>query len=385
MMDVGLSRTSEQRFREHLLQNANRYFDDVSANPVSVDLVRKAERHNSQLYEFRLSDGRAGHHVFVKVPFAATDGEPSQTKTRSGFERPRLFPKTDPRLKGLFEYRALRAIHDHFAQSDDPRFGAIRVLDLLDDPYTIIMEKGRDPSFGSLFRKAHRLRSEALVDRLSVGCRNSGAWLKAFHGLSPLEHCEARHTRAEEVHAALGAFIAFASENGGGWRFGHELQQRLLAVGESILPARPPLGMAHTDFAPRNVLLGHDGRVTVFDSMGRWRTPVYEDVAHFLIRLKVSVPQMMSQGLLFDAATLARLEKEFLYGYFGQQPVPMAQIRFYECILLLEQWGAMVCRSRKAHGLQKIATQCQTKLAQRHLSRYIRRTLSESRPNQTAT
>lgn len=384
MMDVGLSRTSEQRFREHLLQNANRYFD-VSANSVSVELVRKAERNNSQLYEFRLTDGRAGHHVFVKVPFAPTDGEPSETKTQSAFEGLRLFPKTDPRLKGLFEYRALRAIHDHFAQSDDPRFGTIRVLDLLDDPYTIIMEKRFDPSFNSLIRRAHRLRPEALVDRLSVGCRNSGAWLKAFHGLSPLEHCKVRYSQAKEIHAALGGLITFASENGGGRRFCHEVRQRSLAAAESILPARPPLGMAHTDFAPRNVLLGHDGRVTVFDSMGRWRAPVYGDVAYFLIRIKVSVPQMISQGLLFDAATLARFEKEFLYGYFGQQPVPMAQIRLYECMLLLEQWGAMVCRSRKAHGVQKIAKQCQTKLAQRYLLRYIRRTLSESRPNQTET
>ena len=370
-------RTSEQQFREHLLKNASRYFADVSEHAASVDLVRKAERPNSQLYEFRLTDGRAIHHVFVKVPFSTTDAISDQTTTRSDYERPRLFPKANPQLKGLFEYRSLRAIQDYFGQLNDARFGTIRILDLLVDPYTIIMEKGHDRSFGDLFRKAHRLRPESLVDRLSIGCRNSGAWLRAFCGSSPLAHCETRHSRAKEVQADLGAFIEFASDNGGGRRFRHELHRGLFEAAESILPARLPLGIAHTDFAPRNILLSHDGRVTVFDSMSRWRAPIYEDLAYFLIRLKVSVPQMMSQGVLFDASTLARLENEFLCGYFERQPVPMAQIRLYECILLLDQWAAMVYRLRKSHGVYRIAVQFQTQLAQRYLSRYICWKLSE--------
>ena len=274
MMGVGLLRTSEQRFREHLQKNANRYFDDLSENSVSVDLVRKVERHNSQLYEFRLTDGRAGHVVFIKVPFAATDAESSAMKTPSGYERPRMFPRTDPRLKGIFEWRSLRASHDHFAQLDDPRFGTIRVLDLLDDPYTIIMEKGYDPSFRSIFVKAIRFRPNTLVDRQLVGCHNAGAWLNEFRGLSPLEHCEVRHSKAEEVQNTLDALIAFASQNGSRRWFCQQSQQRLQAAAESLLPTRLPLGITHTDFAPSNVLLSHDGRVTVFDSMSRWQAPI---------------------------------------------------------------------------------------------------------------
>ncbi len=376
-MEVTLLRTSEQRFRKHLQIHANRYFNDLSENSVEVDLVRKAERHNSQLYEFRLTGRHAVHLVIVKVPFTSTNAEASETQTGSNFERPRLFPKPIPHLKGLFEYRSLRAIHDHFAQLDDPRFGAIRILDFLDDPYTVIMEKGHDQSFRGFFRKTHRLCPDSLVNRLVVGCRNSGAWLNEFRNLSPLEHCEVRYSKSEEMQDALDALIMFASNSVGRRWLCPLLLQRLQVAAETLLPARLPLGMIHTDFAPRNILLGHDGRVTVFDSTSRWMAPIYVDLAYFLIRLKASMPQMMSQGLLFDASTLTRFETEFIRGYFGQQPVPMAQIRLFECFLLLEQWAAMVCRLRMSGGVHRIAMHCQIKLAPPFLRHYIHRNLSE--------
>ncbi|MEE9398185.1 MAG: hypothetical protein V3V31_14355 [Methylococcales bacterium] len=376
-MDVDRLRTQEHRFSDHLRKNANRYFDDISENSVSVYLVHRAERHNSQLYEFRLTDRDTSHSVFVKVPFASASVDPGEVTTYSNWDRPRLFPKTDPHLKGLFEYRSLQAIHDHFAQLGDPRFGTIRVLDLLENPYTIIMEKGRDPGFRNFFRKAHRLRPGLLSDRLLNGCRNSGAWLNEFRNLSPPEHCETRHSKAEEVQSILEALIVFALKSGGRRWFSHQFQQRLLVAAESFLPSNLILGMTHTDFAPRNILLGHNGRITVFDSIGHWRAPIYEDLAYFLIRLKVSMPQMMSQGRLFEAATLIKLEKEFLGGYFGHRPIPMAQIRLYECILLLEQWAAMVCRLKASRGVRKIGMRCQVKIGLPYLSHYISRALSE--------
>jgi len=377
MMDTHDLKTSVPRFREYLMENANRYFDDICINSVSVDLLRKADRHNSQMYEFRLTDRRTVHAVLFKVPSSATDAEATETKSQSGFERPRLFPRAAPHMKGLMEYRSLWTIHDHFSRLEDPRFGTIRVLDLLDDPYTIIMEKGQDPSLRSFFCKAHRLSSRMVLKHLLVGCRNLGAWLDEFHNLSLPEYCEVRHSKAEEVRTILDALIRFVANSTGQPWLSPMLQQRLLVAAETALPAHLPLGLTHTDFAPRNVLLGQNGRVTVLDTMSRWQAPIYEDLAYFVMRLKASIPQMMSQGLMFNAKMLARLETEFLNGYFRHRPIPMEQIRIYECILLLEQWAAMVDRLQTSLGVRRIALACESRLVKRYLSHYICRTLSD--------
>ena len=53
-----------------------------------------------------------------------------------------------------------------------------------------------------------------------------------------------------------------------------------------MLPADLPLGTSHGDYAPRNILVGAHGEVTVLDTLGRWRAPIYSDLGNFLFAIK---------------------------------------------------------------------------------------------------
>ena len=105
------ARTAAARFTRHLQARADRYFPDVAADRCNVRLVWQSVRLNSQLYEFEVTGGSASHRVMVKVPFAPKHVAADRPNGRApAADRPRLFPKTDPYAKGLYEYRALDAM-----------------------------------------------------------------------------------------------------------------------------------------------------------------------------------------------------------------------------------------------------------------------------------
>jgi Ser/Thr protein kinase RdoA (MazF antagonist) len=133
-----------------------------------------------------------------------------------------------------------------------------------------------------------------------------------------------------------------------------------------------PLGLTHRDFAPHNVLVSPEGRVTVFDTDAQWHAPVYADLAHFLVALKLSSPQICSAGSYLDARTLANYEKEFLRGYFGDTPPPTDAIRLFECVWVLEWWVSLAHYRHSAKGVRRALRWCQLHFCSRYLMRYVR-------------
>ena len=61
----------------------------------------------------------------------------------------------------------------------------------------------------------------------------------------------------------------------------------------------------------RNILIGPNARVTVLDTFAKWRTPIYEDIGYFLNDLKMSYPQVVSQGLAFSSDQLRPMNGHF--------------------------------------------------------------------------
>ncbi len=64
-------------------------------------------------------------------------------------------------------------------------------------------------------------------------------------------------------------------------------------VAGRVLPADLPL-VSHGDYAPRNILVGAHGEVTVLDTLGRWRAPIGSDLGNFLFAIKAGRAQMSS-------------------------------------------------------------------------------------------
>jgi hypothetical protein len=85
--------------------------------------------------------------------------------------------------------------------------------------------------------------------------------------------------------------------------------------------------------------------VTVLDTFAKWQTPIYEDIGYFLTGMKMTYPQVFSQGLIFSQKQLKNYEQTFLKGYFEQKTIPYPAIRLYEMLALLDKWSSVIVSS----------------------------------------
>ncbi len=331
----------------HLKTRAPSYFPGLDATAVTMRHVRESRRMYSAFHEFELSDGNRSHGVIVKFPYMPTLIDES-AKTDTISQRPRLFELVDPDRMAELEFNSLVAIEQHFNALGDPRFGVIRPLELLTPPNAFAMEKQAGVSFRQIHLTARRVKIgwKRLPFQPLETTQNAGDWLREFHQIGPLSHTTDRMaTRAEflEVLAALTANLIDQGENR---PFIESVRSQLESAAQRSLDSQFELAIAHGDFAPRNLLIEPNNRVTVIDTLARWRAPIFEDLAMFQLGLRASAAQVVSLGTAYDRASLDRLENQFLTRYFDGAPIPMASIRIFEGLLLLERWGAFAQRAR---------------------------------------
>ena len=327
---------SEDRFATHLRAHVNRFFPDLDTSTTTVRLTDHVVRRYSQLLQYEVADASVVFRVIYKIPFSLQDTMTARTTIG---ERPRLFPIVCPVSNGLREYRALKSLQQHYSSLKDCRFGAISVFDLIESPFVVVMQKCPDPDLKLLLKRStrfHRIRNK---ETLNQAFENTGAWLREFHKLPTLEHTEQRHEDRSCFVDSVKRFAEGLSQQTGNRSLFHDISQRLAESAQRILPVKLPCAIIHGDFAPRNILVRADSRVTVFDTQRRWRAPLYEDLAYLLISIKAPGPQVRSQGVLFKRSQLASWESAFLNGYFLNTRIPLATVRLYECLLTLEWWG----------------------------------------------
>lgn len=280
--------------------------------------------------------------MLVKVPLIRHEvsGGSVNLDSNISIQRPRLAPITQPSIKSEFEYSALSEIFKHFGNIEDPRFSAIRVLDYISEFNAILMEEVALPSLNRLFFKASRFWFTFPSHNLDQAFRNAGAWLGMFHQLPRKENVSARHTNRFEFVESINNFTSYLGAQLKDEDNFNDLAKSLETAARRTLPESLPEGLAHGDFAMRNILIGNNSQVTVLDTLARWRTSIFEDIGYFLIALNTTSLQVFSRGLAFNNNCLSRYEREFLLGYFDEKPIPAAAIRLYEVQALLDKWSA---------------------------------------------
>ena len=234
-------------------------------------------------------------------------------------------------------------------------------------------------SLRELFLRASRLRrtTRADFDRLVKAFGNAGAWLRAYHCLPVANDLGVRDMRRDECVDSLKRFCSYFEDLGDHAAFFHALASRAPAAAGAALPETLPIGVRHGDYALHNVLVSPDCRITGFDTQANWRVPVYEDIAYFLFSLKGMPPQDYTQGLLFPRSVVRRFEHEFLLGYFGQDPIPLDAVRFFEIRALLDRWASFVDSERRDCGVRKVVKRARLALRGCFLLRYLRQLVSE--------
>lgn len=318
-------------------ERAEAWFPELGAAP-AVGLRVLADRPRAQLYAVYLGQSRQPR-VVAKVrrdwPHGVDPGRPgARPRLTSGF-------LTAAEQTSL-EFHGLSAIHA-MIDSADPHFAAIRPLDHLVDENTILMSYVDASNLRDLMVRRGRLsprRTRAGSRSRSDVWRHVGAWLRRFQEHMPTAGLPPRQDdRADVVRqfASYGEFLARTL----GERAIADIGQRGAELAADVLPSQLPVAVGHGDYAPRNVLLADDGRLTVFDPMPRWVVPRFEDLCRFLVGMRLHGLALHTHGISEGRTTLERRELEVIQGYAGGSELPMPQLRCHQLLITLDKWSAL--------------------------------------------
>ena len=339
-------------FADHLREHAPRYFPESESLPVEVRSEWKEVRRGSTLYGFHLAMGPKRRRILVKVLSGEEDQEPPTGHPER--DRPRLIRSLglEPEQRCRREYEALSVLHDHIHELQDPRFAAVPVYGTLPEERAIVMEFVARPALRDLLGFPLPWRRAALngAPDPALLFRNAGAWLRMFHELERPEPLTTRHVRREEFVDFNREVTGFLARVVGPPSFFRRVAARVETAARSVLPEMLPAGLAHGDYALRNVLAGPEGAVTVIDTKAAWRTAIYEDIGYFLTDLKCNTVQVMSAGKALGSR-ISLYERAFIEGYFGGT-VPLAAIRLYGIQACLDKWAAIAARTKRAETLR---------------------------------
>jgi hypothetical protein len=361
-------------FLDYIREYATQHFINFELTQLEVHFTGKQERRASTLYRFTVSDKMQSREILVKVPVYR---ESSNSEiTGLPYSKPRLFPKTELKDKYTLEYIALSSIYEYFSSLEDKQLKAICVLDYLPQHQAILVEASKDLNLRELFLKTSRFYLAFPHPKLDFVFQNAGKWLRYYHAMPKEDHVEIRHAYRHEYVEAIARLTEFLSTAMGDKPFFNKITSTLEVHAHKILPDLLPLGLGHGDFAMRNILVDSSARVTVIDTLARWRTPIYEDIGYFLNGLKLSAPQVISQGLAFSSDRLKTYENLFLKGYFEKTPIPYSAIRLYEILALLDKWSSVVADYHQGSEKIKISSQMKISLINRYFKISANRLLS---------
>lgn len=345
---------------QHLREYAGRYFEEFDRRPVEVRLVNEQIRPASRFYRYHVSAGESQHSVLIKMPPPNAHSQPPMEQAGDMSDRPRMTSTTDATIKHLLEYRALVAIQCYFERLADRRFGTVKPLTYLPDLSALLMEEVKTPNLNTLFGRTNRLQGPlSSLDLRDAFC-NAGAWLRYYHTLPKDHDVQVRHATRDAYTDSITKYMSYLGRVLHKENFLHKMGTTTIAQAKRVLPPALPLGLGHGDYAMRNILVSADNRVTVIDTLSRWRVPIYEDIGYFLLRLKANRMQVFSLGCAMNPELTAEYERQFLDGYFGNERVPIEAVRLFEIQALLDNWAAQVAayqrkaRTRRITALHKV-------------------------------
>lgn len=328
-----MSADGQRLLKEHLRRRAGTYWG--AARDVSdVRLLRTMDRPAARLFWYEVQDGVARREIVAKVHTGAGHGHSEAVRALRPAEG--YMPDRYAR-----EVAALTALNRHFSLIADARYGTIPILDAIPEVQAIITERIVGTPMTRLFLRAsilHPRTSRVLWEAIT----HAGAWLREWHSVQLPNLVTRRSSRAEFLDL-VGRHCEFVGRASGDAHALDDLRSVTAQAADRHFPADLPLAVGHGDFAMRNIIVQRSGEVIVFDTLGVWRAPIFEDLATFVLGARLFRPQAYLSGLLFPEADLDRVEQRLLRGYAGGVgDVGTAQIDLYSVLLLLDKWASVL-------------------------------------------
>jgi aminoglycoside phosphotransferase (APT) family kinase protein len=361
MMTHSVAAASMERGHEdaeiaHLLVlRGGRYAAGVRYGPVTAHLLKKQIRMASVLRWYRITSGTGSQVVLVKVPLLPGGSIGSGRAIHEVSDRPRVVQFADPLDKSRHEFNALERIDEYFRSIGDPRFSTVRAFDFLESQHAIVVEALDQPTLRTVAFYRGRRPSRAAAESVATAMAHAGAWLKTYQNMPTPTHARPLLRTRSEFVAFSEQLAGYLAERTGLHPFLTVLMSRIARRARQSMPKVPLLGMAHGDFAPRNILVGAAQQVTVLDTTARYLVPLYRDLGAFLANLSCSGVPAMGYGAIFHVKRLAQYRRRFLSGYFDSPVIPYDQLVLYEVQSLLECWASTAWATTVRHGVSSRA------------------------------
>ena len=338
----------------HLVARAADYFAELEHQAALVDYIGSRQHRFSLIHRFVLRSQCSRRELIVKIPI-----DPRRKRNRGGSaganvsaDRPRLAPILPASEEARLEYAALHRIQQHFERLEDPRFGTIRVLDLLPGDGGIVVAAVNSATLRHVLSDRRRWQGDQPAERLPTWLRNAGAWLAEYHRIplrSDVPVCRQQYDKFVQSNLAFIDYLARAGQSDSCLQRAASAIQTFSA--QAIACA--PLGLRHGDYAPHNIFAGAGGSVTVFDSLSSLAVPIHEDISYMLYMLKAGRWELPAAGRHLAGARSAMFEREFVAGYFADGDIPWPCIRLFEIQTVLDKWASAVHSWHRSAGLRR--------------------------------
>lgn len=322
----------------HLIRDrADQYYPCLRGEQLEVAVQSIQVRQFAVLCEWKVVSGHWNKTLLAKIK---KDDEVDPLAVDRGVHESYFVPRPD--RKGA-EYEAMSKIQRNFDALADPRFFSVPVLDSLIDDRVLVLEKVPVRSCKRMLRScANPVLPTATRHRMWEVVQRTGSWLRNYHQMGRHEAGTERGTQNGDFLNWIHAAETFLSQQGHGRKFLQRTERRMRQAAHELLPEQLPSSTLHNDFAPRNVLIDHQGRIGAIDTLMEWRGCVWEDIAHFVVSIHTNKLRTLSCGVLFSKQFFDELECRFVESYFGVDPVPWPAIRLYQAQVALTKWAAMV-------------------------------------------
>lgn len=328
--------------------HADAWFPELDARRVGVRFVSTAARPRCFLHRVELDDGQVQRTVAVKVRHS----QPGLRRLDKFEGRPVLNPERtlSDEETAKREYDGLRTIADAVSSAGDERFGVLRALAWLPQQSAMVMDFVEEPTLRALLLRTARTRPRRTSPMSEAPWLNAGAWLRTFHDHeTPLTLAMgSRLGTSTQVGEMYRAFTSFLLDVIGSVPLLRRLDDMAVDLAAAAFPEELPVVPGHGDFVANNVFTGQAGTVTGFDPLTLWRVPRYQDLATLSVGIRILPLQAATQGLALPREQLDRYERALLHGYFAPGEVPLAGVRAYQLLVLLDRWSDLV--SKQVHG-----------------------------------
>jgi hypothetical protein len=373
--EAGKNAEIEDVIRARVSSRAHEWFPEVAPFPaVQIDILSR--RPSCSLFVARLGAEPGAPRILAKARVASAGHDTVARASAGTVPRPTLGAgPLNPFEQTAAEFRALQTIRTLFG-GEHPAFGAVRPLDWLAGEATILMDYVDAPTLRQQVMGELRVRRPwpSADARDALAWRRAGEWLRVFQDAPTVQPLPARQSTREEVTDQFTAYHDYLTAQLGPRGVG-DVASRAAALAAEVLPERLPLAVGHGDYAPRNMFVAADARVTVFDPLPRWRVPRYEDLCRFMVGLRLLGVQVHTRGAAIDERLIEEHERQVLTGYLGDDRSCLAQVRSYQLLILLDKWSALVAASQSGRSLNRRVQRASLRLAGGYLRGQAQRLL----------